>query len=113
MLFWGMAAVVVGPVIGLAAAWTRSGSPQQTAFGAAAVSGVLIGEGIYGLRYIADTTYPPYWWASIVAGTLLLAAIARRRQLRRGFVALAIAVTVVGAAAFVAIFSANLIAAFP
>lgn len=45
------------------------GYPSSTAlllfWGAA---GVLVGEGVYGLLFIADTTYPPYWWGQMVVG---------------------------------------------
>lgn len=113
MVFWGAAAVVVGPVIGLAAAWVRSGPLVRAALGAGAVAGVLVGEGVYGLRSIADTTYPPYWWGSIVAGLVLLVAVIARRRLPVRAAALAVVVTAVVAAAFVVIYSADLISVLP
>ncbi|SEF16744.1 DUF6518 family protein [Jiangella alba] len=113
MVFWGAAAIVVGPVIGLAAAWVRSGPPVRAALGAGAVAGVLAGEGVYGLRYVADTTYPPYWWGSIVAGVLLLAAVIAGRRLPARAAALAVVVTAVVAAAFVVLYSADLISVLP
>ena len=113
MVFWGAAAVVVGPVIGLAAAWVRSGPPVRAALGAGAVAGVLVGEGAYGLRYIADTTYPPYWWGSIVVGVLLLAAVVGARRFPARAAAVAVVVTAVVGAAFVLIYSADLISVLP
>ena len=32
------------------------------------MGGVLIGEEVYGLTYVADTTFPPYWRGEIVVG---------------------------------------------
>lgn len=113
MLFWGIAAVVVGPVVGLAAVWVRRGSPTQAALGTGAAAGVLVGEGVYGLRYIADTTYPPYWWGSIVAGASALVVAAMWRRLPARAAGLAAAVTGVVAVAFVVVYSADLIAVLP
>jgi hypothetical protein len=47
-LFWGVAAIVAGPALGVAAAWVRGRDPRRIAFGAAVIAGVLIGEGVYG-----------------------------------------------------------------
>jgi len=76
LVAFGLAALLVGPPPGLAAHWVRAGQPMLAAIGVAAMSGVLVGEGAYGLAFVADTTYPPYWWGSIVAGLALLAWIA-------------------------------------
>jgi hypothetical protein len=72
---WMFAAVTVGPLLGAAAWWVRHGRPGQAAGGAGAISGLLIGEGVYGLRVIGDTTYPPYWRGEIAVGAVLLALI--------------------------------------
>jgi hypothetical protein len=39
------------------------------------MSGVLIGEGAYGMTVIADPTYPPYWWAEAAVGVVLAACV--------------------------------------
>lgn len=69
------------------------------------MSGVLIGEGIYGLRYISDTTYPPYWSGQVTAGALLLGAVAARRLRRPKAAVLSVAVATVTAALFVVVYS--------
>lgn len=109
MVFWGLAALLVGPPLGLAARSVRSGPPMRAATGAAAISGVLVGEGAYGLMFVADTTYPPYWWGSIVAGLLLLAWIASSRLLQPRPITVAVGLTGVVAGAFVLVFSQDLI----
>jgi hypothetical protein len=74
VLFWGTAAVLGGPALGLAGHCLRRRRNQAAAWGAGLMSGVLIGEGAYGLRYIAATTPAPYWWASIALGLMMLVA---------------------------------------
>lgn len=77
------------------------------------MSGVLVGEGLYALTTIADTTYPPYWWGEIVAGLVLLLAVARLRQLDIRAVALSIGVAVLMAVAFVAFYGLDLFTLLP
>jgi hypothetical protein len=76
--FWLAAAVVVGPFLGLGGHAVRHGT-RLAPLGAGAMSGVLVGEGVYGLLTIAGTTSPVYWTGSVVAGVALLAwAVAAR-----------------------------------
>jgi len=109
IIFWGLAALLVGPPLGLAAHWVRAGQPMLAAIGVAAMSGVLVGEGAYGLAFVADTTYPPYWWGSSVVGLLLLTWIAVSRLRQVGPIALAIGLTAVVAGAFVVLYSTDLL----
>jgi hypothetical protein len=106
--FWGLAAVLVGPALGLAAHWIKTEKPNYNAVGAGGVCGLLVGEGIYGLVEIADTTYPPYWWAEIIVGAGLLAWVGTRLGGARP-VGLAVGVAIVTAFAFVAVYRLNLI----
>src|SRR4051812_29252030 len=46
---WTIIAIVIGPIIGLAASWVQSKRPALVALGAAAPATVLVGEGVYGL----------------------------------------------------------------
>jgi len=105
LIFWGLAALVAGPVLGLAAQEVRRGGTTAAACGVAVMSGVLVGEGAYGLIVIADTTDPVYWWVSIVAGVVLLGWVGARRLRAVGPILLAVAVTVVLAVLFVAVYS--------
>jgi len=77
------------------------------------MSGVLVGEGWYGLAYVADTTYPPYWMGEIVAGVLLTGGVAilRWRHLRTA--GYAVCVGAVVATTFVALYRLDLITRFP
>lgn len=97
IVFWTLAALLVGPVLGLAASTMVRRSPQVAALAAGVVAGILIGEGAYGLRVVAETTPAGYWWAQMAVAVLWLLVTAVR--VRRP----AAAATAVVAAAVVAI----------
>ena len=109
LVFWGLAAVLVGPILGLGADWVKSGRPALAALGTGAISGLLVGEGVYGLAFIADTTYPPYWWGEMIVGIALLCWVSMRRFRRLYLAALAVVFTLVVAVAFVQVYSQDLI----
>jgi Family of unknown function (DUF6518) len=113
VVFWGAAAIVVGPALGLGAHWVKTETGLAAAVGIGVMSGVLIGEGVYGLAYIADTTYPPYWWGEVIVGVVLLSGVASRRLEGPGIVAIAVAVCALTATAFVLIYSQDLISVLP
>jgi Family of unknown function (DUF6518) len=81
--------------------------------GVGAMSGVLIGEGIYGLTFIADSTYALYWWGETVTGVLLAARVVSRGPDRLQTAVVAIAVGTLMAAAFLIVYSQDLIAVLP
>jgi hypothetical protein len=110
--FWGLAAVVAGPVLGFAAFWVKSGRGVRPGIGIGLMSGVLVGEGIYGLAFISGTTYKAYWWAETIAGVILAACLLARAPGGRN-AAVATVVTAGTAAVFVALYSADLISALP
>lgn len=77
------------------------------------MGGVLIGEGIYGLTFIADTTYAPYWWGETVTGVLLAAWVVSRGPDCLKKATVAAAVGALTAAAFLVVYSQDLIAVLP
>lgn len=90
-LTWGVIGVVAGPVVG-AATFALRGRPMQAAVGGGFLAGLLIGEGVYGLTVVADTTSPVYWWLVIVLGAALLVGLAvRLRDIRPVVVLVSIA----------------------
>ena len=102
VVFWGAAAVVVGPALGVAAAWVRGNHSTQVALAAGLVGGILIGEGVYGLIVIADTTPIAYWAGQVLIGLVVIITVGALR-LRRitaaglsGIVALLVAASVFG-----------------
>ncbi|GAB2465004.1 MFS family permease [Conyzicola lurida] len=102
---WTYVAAVAGPIVGLAASWLRSSRPVLVALAVAVPSAVLIGEGVYGLILIADSTSPVYWWLQIVGGAVFVTVVSVRKLRRPGVIALAAALTVVGAAVFYAFYA--------
>jgi hypothetical protein len=113
VLFWSAAAVTAGPALGLGAHWVKTRRDHLAAVGTGVMSGVLVGEGVYGLSFISDTTYPPYWWGEIAAGVTLLVVIGVR-VLRQGpTAAIAAAACCITATAFVVIYHLDLISVLP
>ena len=94
VLFWGAASVVVGPFVGTSAAWVRGANGMRPAIGAGIIGGVLIGEAVYGLTLIAETTPAGYWAAELVAGLVVVVAGGRRSFLAALAVAAAAAAAV-------------------
>lgn len=97
VLFWLAAAAGIGPVAGAAAYWLRAGTIRFAALGVGALAGLLVGEGRYGLTYIADSTSPVFWKLEIALGVVLLALGAlrvRRVALTEPFLALTAAAVV-------------------
>ncbi|MFV9426349.1 DUF6518 family protein [Microbacterium sp. S1037] len=94
-----------GPVIGLSASLLRWGPGSWKPFAAAPVAAVLIGEGVYGLTVVGETTSPVYWVAQLVLGVaLVLSTVAAARpRITPGI--LGSLVTLGGATAFVAFYS--------
>ena len=80
LAFWGLASIVIGPALGVGAAWFRGRDAVRSAAGMALVAGILIGEGMYGLTVIADSTPAQYWVGEIGAG-LAVTVLGSSRQL--------------------------------
>lgn len=101
---WNLIAVAVGPVAGIAATWLRTSRPVLVALGAAAPAAVFIGEGLYGLTAISDTTSPVFWSIELAAGIALVvvAAIRVRTIAAMGVV---VGANALGAALFYVVYS--------
>jgi Family of unknown function (DUF6518) len=80
--FWIAAAILAGPPLGVAATWSRSSHPLRRGAGFGVISGVLLGEGIYGLTKISDTTDWRYWSAEIAVAAGIVGLVARNRSVR-------------------------------
>lgn len=101
---FALVGAVAGPFVGVAASWL-SARGVRAALATSALAGVGLGEALYGLTVVGDTTSPVYWITIGVMALGLLAWMLAKRI--RG--ALPIAVAVMGtagvAAAFVAVYS--------
>jgi xanthosine utilization system XapX-like protein len=103
--FWVAAGIVAGPLVGVGAAWVRCRTDVLAAVGVAGLSGLLIGEGIYGLTVISATTSPIYWSASIAMGVAFAAWMAWRRLRRPLTVAVTLTLTACTSAALLVAYS--------
>lgn len=106
ILFWGAAAVVVGPAVGAAAAWFRAADPTRVAVAAGVIAGILAGEAAYGLTVIAATTPAAYWAAQLALG-LGIAGYATTYRLHARHRLLCLAVTAAIASAVLLVYVAN------
>lgn len=91
MLLWGVVGVVAGALCGLAGGLVRRSEPVLRRSAAAAIGGVVLGEGLYGILLIGG----PQWWLEAAVGVAL--ALAWGPAARDRAVALAGAVLVAGA----------------
>jgi uncharacterized protein DUF6518 len=107
--FWGLAAIVAGGPIGVSASWVRFGRPTLAAIGGAVPVGLLIGEGVYGLRSLSETTSPGFWIAEIVLGVLLASLVAATRLRGERSILLMLGATAAVAGAFLLVSSLDLI----
>lgn len=75
---WLVIGIVVGPFVGVAAAWLR-GTGLGAALAAGVLAGVGLGEAVYGLTVVHETTSPVYWSVLGVAALALLVGMLVRR----------------------------------
>lgn len=97
---FGVVGLVVGPFVGVAAAWLwRAG--VRAALGTAVLAGIGLGESVYGLTTVVETTGATYWVVIGLASLVLLGAVLARRLHGPVPVAVAAGGTAVVATAFV------------
>jgi len=94
--------LIVGPFVGIAASWLHS-TGVRALLSCGALSGIAVGEGVYGLVRVAGTTGWFYWTLIAIVGLGLLAVtVVHRVHNARSRVAAIVLVLVVGAAFFFA-----------
>jgi len=98
-LLFSVVGVVVGPFVGAAASWLRA-TGVRAALGTALLSGIGVGESVYGLTIVRETTSPVYWTVIGIAGLALVTVMLVRRVRGALPVALASGGPLVVAAAF-------------
>ena len=101
---WNLIALIVGPAAGIGATWLRSSRPVLVALGASAAAAAFIGEALYGLTVVGDTTSPVFWSIELAAGLCLVAlgAVRLRNVVASSILVLA---SSAGAALFYAAYS--------
>lgn len=110
--FWALAALLAGPVIGLAGYGARRAGRTAAAWSVGVVPGLLAGEGLYGVTVVSATTSPVYWWAEMGAGLAVLVGLVGARKLAAVETLLSLGAAAATAAVFVLAYSADLITAF-
>ncbi len=75
-VFWGIGAIVGGPVFGTAGRWWRAGRDRQRAIAIGLLVGVFVSEG---LRNALTLSYPAAGAAFILAGLLMPLVLGRSR----------------------------------
>lgn len=98
---FALVGVVVGPFVGIATSWLRAVHPWQAALGTALLAGIGVGEAVFGLTTVADTTSPVYWVLIGAAALALLIAMLIRRIGGASWRLLAVIGTCMTAGAFV------------
>jgi len=68
-LLWAAAAIVVGPVVGLAAGWWTGGRMMGRLAASSVMCGIVLGEGLHGLIRIEFSGIQ--WWVEVVLGAAL------------------------------------------
>lgn len=68
-LVWIAAAIVVGPVVGLAAGWWTGGRLMGRLAASAIMSGIVLGEGVHGLVRVEFDGIQ--WWIEVALGAAL------------------------------------------
>ena len=101
---WNQIALLVGPVAGIAATWLRSPRPVLVALGAAAPAAILIGEGLFGLTVVSDTTSPVFWTIELAAGigVIVVTVLARLRTIAS--IGVLVGASALGAALFYVVY---------
>ncbi|MBX0298456.1 hypothetical protein K2F54_00505 [Cryobacterium sp. 1639] len=100
---WTVVGLAAGPLLGVAAGLVRHAPPLWRALAVTPLSAVLLGEGIWALNTIADTTSPVYWTLEIVlSAAFLLAAVLHGRLVPRA-ISLVTSAWLVGTLAFVGV----------
>lgn len=77
-ILFSVVGIVVGPFVGVATAWLRN-ERLRAALGTALLSGIGIGESVYGLTTVRETTHPAYWVLIGLVGVVLLIGMLVRR----------------------------------
>ncbi len=77
VLFWVACGAVGGPVVGLAGSWLRHHGAWRASLAVTALAGLLLGEAIYGLTVVVETTGVVYWVLEAVVGLAVTGGMGR------------------------------------
>jgi hypothetical protein len=100
---WTVVGLAAGPLLGVTAALVRHAPPLWRALAVTPLGAVLLGEGIWALNTIADTTSPVYWSLEIVLSVVVLLAAIIPGRLAPRSISLVVSVWLLGTLAYVAV----------
>jgi hypothetical protein len=104
VLLWLIAAVVGGPVFGVAGRWWRGDGPWRRAIGPALLGASAMAEGVYLARIPTVASAAPLF---VVVGLLIPVLLGRRREDRIRGLVLLLPCVALGAAGFAATIALN------
>ncbi|WP_245991232.1 DUF6518 family protein [Bogoriella caseilytica] len=102
-LLFSMIGVIAGPAVGAATSWLRARGFRAAA-GTGVLAGIGLGDGLFGLTVVHETTEPGYWWAVVAIAVILLAVMLVRRIRGAGPAILAVAGSAAMAGAFLIVY---------
>ena len=106
LLFWAACGAVGGPVMGLAGSWLRHHEAWRAALAVAALAGLLLGEAVYGLTVVVETTGATYWILQAVVSLAVLVGWVVRLRPEPRWPPLGVGGAAAGAGTFLLLYSA-------
>ncbi|WEO75700.1 DUF6518 family protein [Cryobacterium sp. SO2] len=97
---WTVVGLVAGPLLGVAAGLVRHGSPRWRALAVTPLAAVLLGEGVWALSTIVDSTSPVYWALEVLLSAGFIAAALVRTRATWPLRLLVVGVWLAGTVAF-------------
>jgi len=100
---WTVAGLAAGPIVGAAGGLVHYAPRLWRALAVTPLCAVLLGEGIWALNTIADTTSPVYWALEIVLSVVFLLAAVLPARLTQRSISLVVCVWLLGTLAYLAV----------
>jgi len=100
---WTVAGLAAGPLLGATAGLVRHAPPLWRALAVTPLCAVLLGEGLWALTAVADTTSPVYWWLEILLSVVFLLAAVLRCRVEPQALPVVVCVWLVGALAYIGV----------
>jgi hypothetical protein len=100
---WTVAGLAAGPLLGATAGLVRHAPPLWRALAVTPLCAVLLGEGLWALTAVADTTSPVYWSLEIVLSVVFMLAAVLRCRLEPRVLPVVVCVWLVGTLAYIGV----------
>lgn len=100
---WTLVGLAAGPLVGAAAGLARYAPTLWRALAVTPLAAVLLGEGIWALNTIVDTTSPVFWTLEIALSVVFVALAVGRERLSARSVSLVVCVWLAGTLAYIGV----------